>query len=79
MATVMSKLKEPGMRYRIQIVAPSPQMASELELAMDAMLKQEVELPPDDADKILTSGWLASAEEALLMFKHICESPKELE
>jgi hypothetical protein len=71
-ALVKSILKERGMRFRIQVVAPNPQTASELQWAMEALLKQEGEIPPDDADKILTTGWLATAEEALLMFKEIC-------
>ena len=65
-------LKEPGMRFRIQIVAPSPQIASELGWAMEANRKFSGEAPVDDADKLLTTGWLATAEEALKMFMEIC-------
>ena len=72
MATVKSQLKEPGMRFRIQVVAPTPERASELQWAMEAHQKFCGETPPDDADKLLTTGWLATAEEALLMFKEIC-------
>jgi hypothetical protein len=68
---VKSILKEPGMRFRIQIVAPRPQIASELQWAMDDMLKHDGETPPDDADKLLTTGWLATREEALQMFKEL--------
>ena len=69
---VKSILKEPGTRFRIQIVAPTPERALELQWVTQYVLKQESEIPPDDADKILTTGWLATAEEALLMFKEIC-------
>ena len=48
--------------------------AQELQWAMEAMLKHERETAPDDADKLLTTGWLAKAEEALQMFKEICET-----
>jgi hypothetical protein len=68
----MHLLREPGVRFRIQIVAPTPQIASALQWSMQAALKQEGEAPPDDADKILTTGWLATADEALQMFKEIC-------
>jgi hypothetical protein len=70
---VKSVLKEPGMRFRIQIVAPNPQIASELQWAMEAALKYEGAAPPDDADKLLTTGWLATAEDALKMFKELCD------
>jgi hypothetical protein len=69
---VKSILKEPGMRFRIQIVAPSPQIASELQWAMEAHKHFCGETPPDDADKLLTTGWLATREEALQMFKELC-------
>jgi hypothetical protein len=72
MVKVKSILKEPRVRFRIQVVAPNPQIASELQWAMDALLKQEHETPSDDADKLLTTGWLATAEEALEMFKELC-------
>jgi hypothetical protein len=65
-------LKEPGIRFRIQIVAPTPQIASALQWRMEHVLKQEGEAPVDDADKLLTTGWLATADEALQMFKEIC-------
>jgi len=68
----MNLLKEPGMRFRIQIVAPDQEIASMLQRSMQALLEHEGKTPPDDADKILTTGWLATAEEALQMFKHIC-------
>jgi|GEM_PF-6200394 len=68
----MFHLKEPDMRFRIQVVAPTPERALELQWTMQALLKQEGKTPPDDADKILTTGWLATAEEALQMFKEIC-------
>jgi hypothetical protein len=71
----MFLLKEPGIRFRIQIVAPTPQIASALQWSMQATLKNESETPPDDADKLLTTGWLATAEEALQMFKEICDNP----
>jgi hypothetical protein len=69
---VKSILKEPDVRFRIQVVAPTPQIAQELQWAMDVLLKLEGETPPDDADKLLTTGWLATREEALLMFKELC-------
>ena len=69
---VKSLLKEPGTRFRIQIVAPTPERALELQWALQAVLEHESEPPPDDADKLLTTGWLATAEEALQMFKEIC-------
>jgi hypothetical protein len=68
----MFRLKEPDVRFRIQVVAPTPERASELQWAMEALLKQEGAAPPDDADKLLTTGWLATADEALQMFKEIC-------
>lgn len=68
----MDILKEPGIRFRIQIVAPTPQIASALQWSMEHVLKQEGEAPVDDADKLLTTGWLATADEALKMFKEIC-------
>jgi hypothetical protein len=68
----MFPLKEPDMRFRIQVVAPSPQIASELQWAMEAHQKFCGETPPDDADKLLTTGWRATAEEALQMFQEIC-------
>jgi hypothetical protein len=71
MLKVKSILKEPSMRFRIQVVAPTPQIASELQWAMEALLKQEGAAPPDDADKLLTTGWLATAEEALQLFKEL--------
>jgi hypothetical protein len=78
MATVKSQLKELGMRFRIQIVAPTPQMAQELQWAMEAHKHFCGETPPDDADKILTTGWLATAEEALQMFKEITKTEDSL-
>jgi hypothetical protein len=43
----------------------------ELQWCLQALLEQESETPPDEADKRLTTGWLATAEEALQMFKEI--------
>src|ERR1700730_13656019 len=68
----MFPLKEPDVRFRIQVIAPNPLIASALEWSMQQAIKQEGELPPDDADKLLTTGWLATAEEALQMFQDIC-------
>jgi len=67
----MFPFKQPDLRFRIQIVAPTPERALELQWCVQDALGSET--PPDDADKILTTGWLATAEEALQMFKEICE------
>jgi hypothetical protein len=64
------------MRYKIQ-AAPTPEQ--------EALLKQQLpewylehggEPLNDDANKLLTTGWIATAEEALEMFKGICEPPQ---
>jgi len=68
----MSLLKEPGMHFRIQVVASTPERALELQWCMQALLEREGKSPPDDADKLLTTVWLATAEVALQMFKGIC-------
>jgi hypothetical protein len=68
----MFPLREPDVRFRIQVVAPTPERALELQWCMQALLEREGEAPPDDADKLLTTGWLATAEEALEMFKELC-------
>jgi hypothetical protein len=68
----MFPLKEPDVRFRIQVVASTPERALELQWCMQALLEREGEVPPDDADKLLTTGWLATAEEALQMFKELC-------
>ena len=78
MATVKSQLKEPGMRFRIQVVAPTPQIAQELQWVMEAHFKLCDETPQDDADKLLTTGWLATAEDALQMFKEITKTEDSL-
>ena len=47
----MFHLKEPDMRFRIQVVAPTPERALELQWTMQALLKQEGKTPPDDSTK----------------------------
>jgi hypothetical protein len=69
----MFPLKEPDVRFKIQVVAPTPERALELQWAMEANLKFCGETPSDDADKLLTTGWLATAEEAFQMFKEITD------
>jgi hypothetical protein len=68
----MFPLKEPDMRFRIQVVAPTPERALELQWCLKSLLEHDGKTPPDDADKLLTTGWLATAEEALQMFKGLC-------
>jgi hypothetical protein len=68
----MFLFREPDLRFRIQVVAPTPERALELEWVVQDVLKTEGGIPPDDVDKILTTGWLATAEEALQMFMEIC-------
>jgi hypothetical protein len=65
-------LKEPDVRFRIQVVAPTPERALELQWCLQAQLEHDGKTPSDDADKLLTTGWLATAEEALEMFKELC-------
>ena len=68
----MFLFKQPDLRFRIQIVAPTPERALELQWCMQDPLMHGGETPPDDAGKLLTTGWLATADEALQMFKEIC-------
>jgi hypothetical protein len=59
------------MRYKIHAV-PTP----EQELAPKQSLAWHLEqggAPLEGSDKILTTGWLATAEEALQMFKELCD------
>jgi hypothetical protein len=67
----MFPFRQPDLRYRIQIVAPTPERTQELQQYVESALKQGNEAPVDDADKILTTGWLATAEEGLQFFKEI--------
>jgi hypothetical protein len=69
----MFPLREPDVRFRIQVVAPTPERALELQWCLQALLEHEGETPSDDADKLLTTGWLATAEEASQMFKELCD------
>jgi hypothetical protein len=76
----MNPLKEPDVRYKIQIVAPTPERAQELQWCLEGTLKLHGETL-SEADKIglqgfkelLTTGWLATAEDALQMFTDICD------
>jgi hypothetical protein len=68
----MFPFREPDLRFRIQVVAPTPERALELQWVVQDVLKHDGETPLDDVDKILTTGWLATAEEALEMFKELC-------
>jgi hypothetical protein len=72
----MPSLKDTDTRFRIQVVASTPERAQELQWSLQDVLKGEGN-PPDGADKILSTGWLATADEALQMFKHICEPAQE--
>jgi hypothetical protein len=59
-----------AMRYKIQ-AAPTP----EEELLIQEQFKWYFEqggAPLEGADKLSTTGWLATADEALQMFKEIC-------
>jgi len=77
----MNPLKESDVRYKIQIVAPTPERALELQWCLEGELKLRGETTLSEADKIglqgfkelLTTGWLATAEDALQMFTDICE------
>lgn len=77
----MNPLKESDVRYRIQVVAPTPERALELQWCLEGVSKLYGEKPLDEAGKIglqafkelLTTGWVVAAEDALEMFTDICE------
>ena len=74
----MFPLKEPDVRFRIQVVAPTPERALELQWCIQAALEHDSEPPQDDADKILTTDWLATAKEGLQFFKEITKTEDSL-
>ena len=58
-----------GMRYKIRVAPATPEQEYAVKAVQDTLAARDGVL--EDKAKIFTTGWLATAEEALELFKEI--------